>query len=151
MTLNQLLSHGVLSTDHALLTLRCFVGTFFALAGAHKLTVPERRHMLFITLLQTKIPYPRFNVVWVPLVELVGGALLVIGLCAPLAAALLLILMIVAVYVTGRARVAAYNPLDFSDRLDDYLYLQEPCYGLMVFAVMAAGAGKFSLDYLLFG
>ena len=81
-----------------------------------------------------------------PLVEFSAGGAVVIGLIAPLAAFGLLVIILVAIATTGRERIKAYNPIDKADRIDDWLYLPETLYAVMLIVVILSGAGPYSLD-----
>jgi putative oxidoreductase len=83
---------------------------------------------------------------WVPLVEFSAGGAVVVGLLAPLAALGLLIIILVAIATTGRERIKAFKPIDRADRIDDWLYLPETLYGVMLIMIITAGAGPYSLD-----
>ena len=44
-----------------------------------------------------------------------------------------------------------YKPIDEADRIDDWLYLPEVLYAFMLIVVIAAGAGPYSFDALVWG
>jgi hypothetical protein len=46
-------------------------------------------------------------------------------------------------------KVAKYQPIDFADKIDDYLYLPEVLYVVMLTVSALAGGGAFSLDALI--
>ena len=70
-----------------------------------------------------------------------AGAVL-IGFLAPLAALGLLVLIIVAIVTSGRQRINLYKPIDEADRIDDWLYLPETLYAVMLIMVVSAGAER---------
>ena len=146
-----MLFNGVGWTDIALTLNRVAVGTFFMLSGYRKLFNPERHRALADELKELGIPAVGFNQWWVPTVEFAGGAAVVIGLLAPLAALGLLIVTIVAIATSGPQRIKIYKPIDEADRIDDWLYLPEILYAFMLIMVVSAGAGPYSLDAVLFG
>jgi uncharacterized membrane protein YphA (DoxX/SURF4 family) len=144
-----LLFKGVGWTDIAWLLNRVAVGTFFAFSGYHKLFNVER-HRLFVDELNgLRVPGVSFNQWWVPLVEFLAGGAVIIGLLAPLAALGLLIVILIAMVTSGRQRLAIYKPIDQADRIDDWLYLPETLYAFMLLLVISAGAGHYSVDFLI--
>ena len=50
----------------------------------------------------------------------------------------------------GYKRIRADAPIDALDDVDDWLYLSEVTYLMLLTIFIAAGAGPFSLDSLLF-
>jgi uncharacterized membrane protein YphA (DoxX/SURF4 family) len=147
----QILFSGIGWTDIALTLNRVAVGMFFMFSGYHKLFNTER-HRLFADELRTlHVHGVRINQWWVPLVEFSAGGAVVIGLIAPLAAFGLLVIILVAIATTGRERLKAYKPIDRADRIDDWLYLPETLYAVMLIIVISAGAGPYSLDAAILG
>ena len=145
------LFHGVGFTDIALTLNRIVVGMFFMFSGFHKLFNPERHRALADQLKELGIHAVGFNQWWVPTVEFSAGLAVVIGLLAPLAALGLLVITVVAIATTGPQRIKVYKPIDEADRIDDWLYLPEILYAVMVITVVSAGAGPYSLDALILG
>jgi uncharacterized membrane protein YphA (DoxX/SURF4 family) len=145
------LFHGVGFTDIALTLNRIVVGTFFMFSGFHKLFNPERHRALADQLKELGIHAVGFNQWWVPTVEFSAGLAVVIGLLAPLAALGLLVITVVAIATTGPQRIKIYKPIDEADRIDDWLYLPEILYAVMLITVVSAGAGPYSLDALILG
>jgi uncharacterized membrane protein YphA (DoxX/SURF4 family) len=144
-----ILFHGVGWTDIALTLNRIAVGTFFMLSGYHKLFNPQRHRALVDELKELGIHAVGFNQWWVPTVEFAGGSAVVIGFLAPLAALGLLVITIVAIATTGPQRMKINKPVDEADRIDDWLYLPEVLYAVMLITVVSAGAGPYSLDALI--
>jgi uncharacterized membrane protein YphA (DoxX/SURF4 family) len=144
-----LLFVGVGWTDLALTLNRIAVGTFFMLAGYHKLFDAERHRTIVDELKALGVPALGFNQWWVPGVEFAAGVAVVIGLLAPLAALGLLVIILVAMATSGRQRIKLYKPIDEADRIDDWLYLPETLYAFMLILVISAGAGPYSLDALI--
>ena len=132
--------------DAALTVNRVAVGAFFMLSGYHKLFNAERHRGLVAELKALGVPAVGFNQWWVPTVEFAGGGAVLIGLLAPLAALGLLVIILVAMATSGRERVKLYKPIDEADRIDDWLYLPETLYAVMLILVVSAGAGPYSLD-----
>jgi putative oxidoreductase len=146
-----ILFHGVGWTDIALTLNRIAVGMFFMLSGYHKLFNPQRHRELVDQLKELGVHAVGFNQWWVPTVEFSAGCAVVIGLLAPLAALGLLVLILVAIATSGPQRIKAYKPIDEADRIDDWLYLPETLYAVMLIMVVSAGAGPYSLDALVSG
>jgi uncharacterized membrane protein YphA (DoxX/SURF4 family) len=146
-----ILFHGVGFTDIALTLNRIVVGMFFMFSGFHKLFNPERHRALADQLKELGIHGVGFNQWWVPTVEFSAGLAVVIGLLAPLAALGLLVITVVAIATTGPQRIKVYKPIDEADRIDDWLYLPEILYAVMLITVVSAGAGPYSLDAVISG
>ena len=140
---------GVGWTAIALTLNRIAIGTFFMLSGYHKLFNAERHRTIVDELKALGVPAIGFNQWWVPLVEFSAGGAVFIGLLAPLAALGLLVIIVVAIATTGRARIALNKPIDEADRIDDFLFLPETLYAFMLIVVISAGAGPYSLDALI--
>ena len=134
----------------ALGLIRFATGAFFAISGYHKLFNIERKGYLRDTLKADGIPLIEFNVIFVPAVELIGGFMLAIGLLTVPVAIILAGLLSVALCTDGYKRVQEFSPLDWADKIDDYLFLSETVYILVLLIFVAAGPGILSLDYLLF-
>lgn len=137
---------GVGWTDIALTLNRVAVGTFFVISGHHKLFNAQRHHMLVDELEALHIPAIGINQWWVPIIEFSAGGAVLIGLLTPLAALGLLVIILVASLTSGRQRIKSYKPIDRADRIDDWLYLPETAYALMLIMAISAGAGPYSLD-----
>ena len=130
---------------------RIAVGAFFMLSGYHKLFNAERHRTVVDELKALGVPAVGFNQWWVPLVEFAAGGGVLIGLLAPLAALGLLVIIFVAIATSGRQQINLYKPIDEADRIDDWLYLPETLYAVMLIMVVSAGAGPYSLDALILG
>jgi putative oxidoreductase len=141
-----LLLKGIGGADIAALLNRIAVGTFFMLSGYHKV-FNAQRHREFIDELKTLgIPAVGINQWWVPAVEFSAGGAVVIGFLTPLAALGLLAIILVAMATSGRQRVKLYAPIDRADRIDNWLYLPETLYVVMLILIISSGAGPYSLD-----
>ena len=86
------------------------------------------------------IPYPAFSASLSAWTELLGGLLIMLGLCTRLICIPMLINMAVAVTL-----VVSTNLMG----LDDYVEADEVVYSLIFFWLLIAGPGKASLDTLL--
>ena len=146
-----ILINGIGWTDIALTLNRIAVGTFFMLSGYHKLFNAERHRALADELKALGIHAVGFNQWWVPTIEFAGGAAVVIGLLAPLAALGLLVVTLVAIATTGPQRINLSRPIDRADRIDDWLYVPETLYVFMLILIVSAGAGPYSLDAVILG
>ena len=123
-----------------LLMLRIMAGVVFVVHGGQKLFLIGLPGFA-VSLAQLGIPAPPVAAVIVTLVEFVGGALLIIGLFARYAAALIAIDMLVAVLTVHLPR-GFFNPRGFEYPLT-----------LMVvnLALMLLGAGAWSIDAWVHG
>jgi putative oxidoreductase len=81
-------------------------------------------------------------------IEFIGGCLLVIGFLSSLCCVALMIQMIVAVITVRLAAIPA--GLSFLDWLDDFLYLPEVLYILILVWLICSGPGRFSVDASIF-
>jgi putative oxidoreductase len=89
----------------------------FFLSGRGKLFVPERREQMRQTLLEAHVPFPKFNALFVLIVELVFGASLLLGFVTALAC-----VMIAVISTTAIRNIKATPPLAW---LSEFLYLPE--------------------------
>jgi uncharacterized membrane protein YphA (DoxX/SURF4 family) len=144
-----LLFNGIGWTDLAMTLNRVAVGFFFMVSGFHKLFNAERHRSIVDELKALSVPAVGFNQWWVPLVEFSAGAAVVFGFLAPLAALGLFVITVVAIATSGRQRIKQYKVIDAADRIDDWLYLPETLYAVMLIVVISAGAGPYSLDALI--
>lgn len=147
--MDNILLTGIGGGAFALGLIRIATGAFFAISGYHKLFNIERKVYLRDTLKADGIRLIEFNVVFVPAVELVAGTMLAIGLLTVPVAIILAGLLSVALWTDGYKRVQEFSPIDWADKIDDYLFLSETVYILVLLIFVAAGPGILSLDYLL--
>lgn len=146
----EVLTHGLAAPGAASAVLRGSVGVFFSISGYHKLFHKERRSGFIANLARNTIPFLRFNSWFVPAVEFAAGATLALGLLTSVSALLLLAICFVACGCEAWGKVCAYKPIDGLDVLDDYLYLPEVLYAVMLVSIILNGTGKYSLDALWF-
>lgn len=125
---------------------RVLIGIFFCISGGTKLFVPSQFSMLERTLAESHIPFPHASAFFVSLVEFAAGTGLVVGLLTPLCALVLLIDMIVAVATNRVHSIQASTPLSW---LDDFLYLPEVLYVMILSWLIFSGPGRYSLDGLI--
>lgn len=140
---------GIGGSELALAAARIGTGAFFAISGYHKLFNPARHSTLVSTLKGDGIPLLGFTQWFVPAIEFSAGMAILTGFLAPLAAFGLLALLTVACITDGRKRVQAFAPIDGADRVDDWLYLPEITYILLLLLVLTHGAGRYSVDVIL--
>jgi putative oxidoreductase len=119
------------------LLMRLFVGYFFFETGLGKL----RDLGAFVERFQEwGIPFPTVSAAVSAYTELIGGALLVLGLFTRLASIPLFINMLVATLTVRMKRVAG---------LDAFVELDEPLYALSFLWLFFSGPGPVSLDALV--
>jgi putative oxidoreductase len=134
---------------YAILLVRFLLGLFFAISGGYKLFVGSHTETMYQTLLEAKVPFPRFTTYFVSSVELIGGLLLIVGFLTSLASAALLVDMAVAIVTAKLSTLPkGLSPLDW---LDNFLYLPEVLYILFFVWLICSGPGRFSIDYILAG
>jgi putative oxidoreductase len=127
-------------------TARVLIGIFFCVSGGTKLFVPAKFSAMEHTLAQSHIPFPHANATFVSLVEFASGAGLVVGLLTPLSALVLVVDMIVAVATN---RIHSIKETGIFAWLDDFLYLPEVLYVLILVWLIFSGPGRYSLDGLI--
>jgi putative oxidoreductase len=124
---------------------RVLIGIFFCISGGTKLFVPAQFRVLVQTMVQSHIPFPHANALFVATVEFACGAGLALGLLTPLCAAMLAGDMIVA---TATNRIHSIQASGFLAWLDDFLYLPEVLYTLILVWLIFSGPGRYSVDGL---
>lgn len=117
---------------------RITLGVLFISTGWGKVHNLEKVAGFFAEL---GIPAPAFQATFVSYVELIGGALLLLGLASRFAAIPLIVSMAVAILTAKRDEVHG---------LPDLFGLVEWTYLVLLAWVAAAGPGRASLDHLLF-
>jgi putative oxidoreductase len=120
-----------------ILLVRLFVGYFFFVTGLAKVQHLDAMAERFAG---WGIPLPAFSAALSGWTELLGGALVALGLLTRLAAVPLCINMVVA--------IAAVNIRRVSD-LDEFVELSEPLYALVFLWLVFSGPGRVSLDHLV--
>ena len=119
------------------LLVRLFVGYFFFVTGVAKVQNLDAMAERFT---EWEIPFPAFSAALSGYTELIGGALLVVGLLTRLASIPLCINMVVAIVTVNIKRVSG---------LDEFVELAEPLYALVFLWLVFTGPGRVSLDYWL--
>ncbi len=125
---------------------RILTGIFFCISGGSKLLVPAQFSLMEHTLAESHIPFPHANALFVSLVEVASGAGLVVGLLTPLCALALVVDMIVAIATNRIHSIEASGVLAW---LDDFLYLPEVLYLMILVWLIFSGPGRYSLDGLI--
>lgn len=136
--------------DVAALLLRVPVGTFFAIRGWQKIFSYVKREGLKKTLTDDHYFAVSFFSWWIPLWEGLAGTLLVLGLCAPLMAAILGLICVMAILTDKLHEVKVTRaPETLCDWTCCLLFLSEVPMGLLLLVSILTGPGRYSLDYLL--
>ena len=125
---------------------RVLIGIFFCISGGTKLFVPAQFGVLQQTLVQSHIPFPYANAFFVATVEFACGASLGLGLLTPLCAAMLTGDMIGAIATNRIQSIQARGVLAW---LDDFLYLPEVLYTLILIWLIFSGPDRYSVDGLI--
>ncbi len=125
---------------------RVLIGIFFCISGGTKLLVPTQFSTMERTLAESHIPFPHANALFVSLVEFACGAGLLLGLLTPLCALLLVVDMIVAIATNRIHSIQASGVLA---RVDDFLYLPEVLYVMILVWLVFSGPGRYSIDGLI--
>ena len=127
-----------------ILLARVSLGVFFAISGGNKLFVASHTRQMYKTLAGAGIRFPHFMTYFVSSVDFIGGYLLIIGLLSRLCCAALIIDMIVAITTVQIATIS--KGLSFLDWLDDFLYLPESMYVIILIWLICSGPGRLSVD-----
>ena len=125
---------------------RVLIGVFFCISGGTKLFTSAQFHVLEQTMVQIRVPFPHATAYFVATVEFACGAGLALGLLTPLCAAMLTADMIVAIATTS---VHSIQAKDFLTWLDDFLYLPEVLYVLILVWLIFSGPGRYSVDGII--
>lgn len=137
---------------------RVLIGIFFCISGGAKLFVPAQFSTMERTLAESHIPFPHASALFVSLVEFACGAGLVLGLLTSLCALLLAADMIVAIAANRIHSIQASGVLAggfqglFAQTLtyiDDFLYLPEVLYVMILVWLIFSGPGRYSVDGLI--
>ncbi len=131
-----------------ILVMRVLLGVFFANSGWGKLVTEEGHRRMVALIAQSGIPFPELNATMAAGSELVGGVLLILGLFTPLGAAMLGSVMLVAFvtqFLGDMPTTSVLGAINYLAYTAEFLYL------LIFFWLLCEGAGKASLDHLIFG
>lgn len=125
---------------------RVLIGIFFSISGGTKLLVPARFSVMEQTLIESHIPFPHASALFVTLVELACGTGLALGLLTPVCALVLVVDMMVAIATNRIQSIQASGALAW---LDDFLYLPEVLYVMILVWLIFSGPGRYSIDGLI--
>src|SRR6516165_4629019 len=125
---------------------RVLIGIFFCISGGTKLLVPAQFTLMEQTLVQSHIPFAHANALFVSLVEFACGGCLALGLLTPVCALVLVVVMIVAIMTNRIQSIQASSALAW---LDDFLYLPEVLYVMILVWLIFSGPGRYSIDGLI--
>ncbi len=125
---------------------RVLIGIFFCISGGTKLFVKAQFGVLEKTMVEIYTPIPHATAIFVATVEFTCGAGLALGLLTPFCAAMLMADMIVAVATTSTRGIKSTGFLAW---LDDFLYLPEVLYVLILVWLIFSGPGRYSVDGLI--
>jgi putative oxidoreductase len=143
MTLAELRTRALAALDRfgwvGPLALRLSLGAVFVTSGWGKLHNLDQVTSFFTEL---GIPFPAAQATFVSAVELVGGTLILFGLFTRFAAVPLMVTMVVAILTAKRSEITGIFSL---------FGFNEFTYFAGFLWLLVAGAGKASLDALLFG
>src|ERR1043166_7799684 len=128
----------------SILLARVSLGIFFAISGGNKLLVPSRTQQMYETLAGAGIPFPHFMTYFVSSVEFISGCLLVIGRLTSLCCVAPIVQMIVAIVTVQLATIP--KGLSLLNWLDDFLYLPETLYIIILIWLICSGPGRVSVD-----
>lgn len=152
--------HGLAQPDLALLLNRVTLGTFFVLARFRFFYDPSRKGAQWfnagryssLSMKMRACGWQRGAPFWAwfaAIVEVGAGAFLALGLLSVLSAIGLLAVTVAATWCTAHEKTMKQNPVDRLDCVSCYLWNAEPLYIVMALAVIAAGPGRYSLDYYI--
>src|SRR5262245_36659962 len=125
---------------------RVLIGIFFCISGGTKLLVPAQFALMKQTMVQSHIPFLHANALFVSLVEFACGSSLALGLFTPVCALVLVAVMIVAIATNRVHSIQASGVLAW---LDDFLYLPEVLYVMILVWLIFSGPGRYSVDGLI--
>jgi putative oxidoreductase len=125
---------------------RVLIGIFFCISGGTKLFGKTQFGVLEKTMLQIHVPFPHWTALFVATVEFACGAGVALGLLTPVCAAMLTVDMLVAIATTSIHSIQASGFLAW---LDDFLFLPEVLYVLILVWLIFSGPGRYCIDGLM--
>ena len=125
---------------------RVSVGLLFALSGCGKLFVPAKGKKMEETLRKAGIPSPATSAKILSTIEFLFGIFLGVGFLTPLSCIMLIGVMAGALITTVLPGIKADG---FVSWLNEFLYLPEVMYVVILFWLMFSGPGKLSVDHLV--
>ncbi len=127
-------------------TARVPIGIFFCISRGDRLFVRAQFGVVEQAMVQSHMPFPHASALFVSMVEFACGAGLALGLLTPLCAAMLMGEMIVAIATNRIHSIRASGLLAW---LDDFLYLPEVLYTLILIWLIFSGPGRRSVNGLI--
>lgn len=125
---------------------RLFLGIFLLISGFYDLVDQQQQKKLLDAMTLSQLPYPHLLSIFFPLITLIGGLLLVIGLLTTCSSFFLFIIMICNFLVSGLSKAkVSQTPGVFY--IENFPYLPELLSALLLLWLLFAGPGKISLDY----
>lgn len=115
---------------------RIMVGAMLIYHGLQLFETPDMKGFADL-LLKMSVPFPEAMAYTGKLIELVGGFLLILGLFTSLATALLFVTFMFITFFMGEGHFLSDNQPSF-------------LYGMLSLLFFFTGAGRFSVDYILF-
>jgi len=125
--------------DEALGTTRIFIGALILMTGVMKITVPMLRTAWSGQLRLARLPFYKLTFLFLPVVEITVGTLLVLGVGTRPAAAVVLLMMLGAVYVHVVVDDPSVFPLQPNAPIIPVVVI-----GLTIY-VLVAGTGAWSV------
>ncbi len=119
---------------------RAYLGLLFLSTGVMKFAVPSLRNAFSGQLTEAGLPFYSVNMWLVPLVEVVLGGMLIVGLFGRIASLVAIVMMIVATYV----HLVVHNPELFPLQPDAPIIPLATI--LLCLYVLWAGSGSWSID-----
>ena len=128
-----------------LFIVRLCLGIFFILSGFFKIFDSQQHETLFKTLTNSGIPFAAFNAYFIPIIEILAGACVLLGFLTSLVSLILFILMVASLVIDRIASVTAHGGIKL---IENFLYLPEVLYALMFLWLFFSGPGKLSFDFI---
>lgn len=122
---------------------RIMLGLIFIMTGTMKLTLDEYSSAWSIQLIEAQIPLYEFNVLFVPVFEVILGMILLSGYYSRIGAATVIPIMLVAIYV----HLTVSNPAAFPAQ--PQLPIGPIAIIIMTVFVALKGGGKWSIDLII--
>ena len=127
-----------------ILLVRVCLGVFFILSGFFKVFDAKQHSSVLHIFKQANFPMPELFAYLIPILELICGVLILVGLLCTLASFILFLIMIAAIITEKFASAMHHGGLMI---IENFLYLPEVLYALMLIWLMFSGPGKVSFDF----
>ena len=126
--------------------MRICIGFFFILSSFFKLFDSQQHEKLLKAMALANIPFPELSAYFVPIIALLCGSFILIGLLTTLSALTMLSITILAMMTDHIATIAAHGGILL---IENFFYLPEVLYALIFFWLFFSGPGKVSLDSVI--